>query len=118
MISVPSPNHFWFTVGGEVPSHEIGGTPPALAGPGQRPAPLLLAGRQVLLAHQLRLVHGLRDGGELELTTPITNEFNPPPPAVRFVRSGTGLRRKCLYPDPAARTPATCGRVPDGPPGR
>jgi len=80
MISVPSPNHFWFTVGGEVPSHEIGGTPPALAGPGQRPAPLLLAGRQVLLAHQLRLVHGLRDGGELELTTPITNEFNPPPP--------------------------------------
>src|SRR5258706_16125451 len=37
---------------------------------GQRPAPLLLPGRQVLLAHRPRLVHGLRDGGELELTTP------------------------------------------------
>jgi len=78
-------------------------------------------GRSALVASgssvMISVPHGLRDGGELELTTPITNEFNPPPPAVRSGRSGTGLRRKCLYPDPAARTPATCGRVPGGPPG-
>ncbi len=74
----------------------------------------------ITLHRQLRvlLVQGLRDGGELELTTPITNEFNPPPPAVRSVRSGTGLLRKCRWPDPAARIPATCCRVPGGPPGQ
>jgi hypothetical protein len=66
----------------------------------------------ITLHRQLRvlLVQGLRDGGELELTTPITNEFNLPPPAVRSVRSGTGRLRKCRWPDPAARIPATCGR--------